>query len=290
MLYITYIATIIAALFNASSTILQRMAASKTETHQLYSSRFFYRIIKNRLFIMGFIFQILAAIMTIVALRFGPLIVVEPLLTIDLVFLLLLIHWRMKVWIQLRDWLSLAAIIAGLVGLFLITNPTGGDLNYRPFPWVILISIMTPIVVIMALAIRRVKSAKTRAFLAGIATSGSYGLTASLTKLSIDLYDRHGFIYLIDRWPIYALVVSTAIGIYLMINMYGSGPLTISQPTVEVFDPSITVLIGIVIFGDNYNVSPFSIFETIFLVIILALGIIGLGSSPRINKAETDGL
>jgi len=290
MLYISYIATIIAALFNASSTVTQRLATNKPEARQLFSHRFFYEMIKNKLFIFGFCLQIAASILTVIALRFGPLIVVEPLLTIDLVFLLLLIHWRMKVWIQLRDWIALAAIIIGLVGLFLITNPRGGDLNYRPFPWLILISIMAPIVFILALVIRRVRSPKKRALLAGIAASAAYGLTASLTKLCIDLYTRHGFMYVIDRWPIYGLIVSGIVSIYLMVNMYGSGPLTISQPTVEVFDPGITVLIGIVIFGDSYNVSATSIFETVIFAIILAGGIIALGSSPRINKAENHGL
>ncbi len=290
MLIITYTAAIFAAILNASSSVMQRIATSKPEAKRLFSHRFAYDMIRNRLFIIGFGLQVAAFASQAVALKNGPLIIVEPLLTCDLIFLLVLIHWYLKIKVKVRDWISAVAIIAGLSGMLIAARPRGGHLNYSATPWVILISLMGPIIIVLALIIRRLKSANIRALLAGIAAASTFALNAAFTKLALNLYATYGAKSLITSWPLYALIISGLISIYLMLNAFGSGPLAISVPVMEVVEPTLAVLIGVSIFGDNYSRSPLDISFGLIFTLLLVGGIVSLASSPRIHQAGEMGI
>jgi drug/metabolite transporter (DMT)-like permease len=290
MLAVTYSAAILAALLNASAAVIERLATAKPDAKRLFSHHFVYEMIKSRLFLSGFGLQVLAFVFQAIALKNGPLIIVMPLMTSDLVFLLLLIHWKLGIHIKLRDVLSVLMIILGLAGLFAATTPTQGNLTYNATPWFILVSIVTPLVVILALIIRKLESANLRALLAGFAAAISYAMNAVFVKLSLNLLNKHGWVVMLTRWPIYALIVSGLISVYLMLNAYGSGPLAISQPVMEVFEPGIAVSIGILIFGDSYKYSLGELFLALLFVLLLAAGIVSLGSSPRIQEAGERGI
>ena len=290
MLALAYGGAVIAAGLNASSSVLQRLATEKPEARRLFSKSFFLEIVKTKLFILGFIAQTIGFIAQAIALANGPLIIVEPLLTSDLVFLLLIIHWRLKINIRLRDWLSVGLIALGLGGLFSAMNPKSGNLlNYHAFPWIMLVSLLGTIIIILAIIIRKLKSPLLRAVLASIAAGGAFALNAAFTKLALNLYRSHGVIAVIDQWPLYALIVSGAISIYLMLNAFASGPLGVSQPVMEVTEPTIAVLIGLFIFGDSYSTSISSLAFGSVCIIILISGIALLGNSPRIHQAGEQG-
>ncbi len=290
MLAIIYIAALFAAMMNASSSVVQRIATKKPDPKRLFSQRFVYEIFKSRLFLLGLLLQLLAAISQAVALKNGSLIVVEPLLTSDLIFLLLIIHFKLKISIKPRDWVAALAVIVGLAGLFLAFQPRGGHLSYQAQPWIILASIVAPLVVILALIIRKLKSANLRALLAGMAAAMAFAMNAALVKLSFNLYTAHGLASLLASWPVYAFIVSGIISLYLMVNAFGSGPLAISQPVMEVSEPAIAATIGIMIFGDSFDSSLAALAAGLSFVVILITGIILLGSSPRIQQAGEQGI
>ena len=290
MLTLAFIAALIAAALNATSAVVQRLATNKPEAKKLFSHRFAFDMVTSKLFIAGFGIQVAAFFAQAAALANGPLIVVEPLLTTDLVFLLLLIRWKLGINISLRDWISAAAIILGLAGLFLAMQPKGGSLNYNLNPWIVLVSSAGSIIIILALIIRRLKSPITRALLAALAAAASYALNAAFTKLGLNLFSKYGLEALLTSWPLYALIVSGLISIYLMVNAYGSGPLAISQPIMEIFEPALAVTIGISIFGETYNTSTTALLFGSISTVVLVLGVIYLASSPRVHRAGDQGL
>ena len=290
MLAIVYAGAVFAAMFNAAAAVIQRIATAKPDARRLFSHRFAYEMIRSRLFLFGLLLQVIAFAAQAIALKNGPLIIVEPLLTCDLVFLLVLIHWKLGIHIKPRDLLAVGAIILGLTGIFAATKPTGGHLNYSAEPWIILVSVITPITIVLALVVRHLRSANLRALFAGTAAASAYAMNAAFIKLSLNQLNRHGIAYMLTSWPIFAFILSGIASLYLMLNAYGAGPLAVSQPVMEVFEPTIAVIIGIMIFGDSYDSS----FKALALALICALlligGIITLGSSPRIQEASARGI
>lgn len=242
MLIITYAAAVLAAALNAIAAVIQRTATNKPDASHLFSHHFAYEMAKNKLFLIGIVPLIAAFVFQAIALKDGPLSVVEPLLTSDLIFLLALFHWYLKIKMKLRDWLSAIAIMVGLSGMLIAANPRGGHLNYHATPWIILISILGPISIALAIIIRKLKSPTQRAFLAGLAAAATFALNAAFTKLSLNILDTRGVVAVLLSWPLYGLIITGIISAYLMLNAFGSGPLAISQPTMEVFEPTIASL------------------------------------------------
>lgn len=290
MLVIVFIASIIGASLNATSSVMQRVATHVPDSKRLYGHSFFYEMVKSRLFIFGFVLQAIAFLLQAVALKYGPLTIVEPIMSLDIVFFLLLIHFKLKIHIKFADWLAVLAIIIGLSGLFLATNPSGGTLEYKLKPWIILISILGTIIVLIAISIRQIRNSKLRAFLAALAAASSFALNAAFIKLSFNLYNRYGLHILITSWPIYALIISGIFSIYLMVNAYGAGPLSISQTVIGVSEPAISVLIGVLIFSEGYSTSTTSLIFGSICSLIIIYGIISLAISPRLQLAGEKGI
>ncbi len=290
MLALSYTAAVTAAGLNASSSVAQRLATQTPLVGRLFRLKFVLEILRKRLFLFGFVLQVAAFLAQATALKNGPLIVVEPLLTSDLIFLLLLIRWQAGIVMKSREWISVAAIIVGLSGLFYVLHPQRGTLNYSLESWMILISVMGTLIITTAVIIRQLKSQTARAILAGIAAASAYALNASLTKLVLNIFTQTGFLSIFTSWALYAFLVSGIVSIYLMINAYGSGPLAITQPIMEVFEPAIAVIIGVTIFSESFSTSKFALVVGMFCVMTLIAGIVSLASSPKINQAAAIGI
>jgi drug/metabolite transporter (DMT)-like permease len=60
------------------------------------------------------------------ALRFGPLSVVQPVLTCELIFLVVILVTAFHRTVGWRELLGIAAIVAGLAGFFVAASPAQG--------------------------------------------------------------------------------------------------------------------------------------------------------------------
>ncbi len=282
MLIFVLLAGTAAAALNAGSTLLQRMATGMPHRRSLFSRKFALAVTRHPLFLFGLVLQIIAAGLHILALSQGSLLVVQPLLTLDLVFLVIYLYFRYRLKIGAREWLAVGAIVAGLSGLFVIADPKNGQTPYHLAPWLLTTGLICFGIALSILITKRSPSPKIRAAAAGIASACAYALNASYAKLSLNLLRQGGFHSLFIHWPLYALLVSAIFSIFLMQNAYGAGPLVISQPLMESVDPLLSSVIGIFIFGDIVNHSPLAIVGESLSALLLLVGIISLGGSKKI--------
>lgn len=290
MIAIAIVAGIIASALNAGSGILQRLAAGKPKPQEIFSREFTARVSANRKFIVGFGLQILAFLMQAVALKYGPIALVEPVMTLDLVFLLLFLRFRFDVAIGIAEWLAVGAVCGGLGLLFLMGRPESGSYDYQLSSWIAAISIVAFIVITAAIIVRRLHSPSKRAALAGLAASGTYALNSISVKLAIHGLNHHGFGYLLVSWPLYTLIISGIASIFLMQNMYGAGPLAVSQPVIEIGEPVIAVAIGVTVFGETLHTTPLDLALESIGAIAIAWGIIRLSRSENIHSASDKGI
>lgn len=290
MILFAFLAALAAAALNAGSAVLQRLATKKPDIKELFSAGLAAQVVTNRKFLLGIGLQILGFLAQAVALSNGPLVVVEPILTMDLVFLLIFIYFTVGVRAGLREWLAVAFICIGLSSVFVAARPRGGHLQYHPLPWIITTLAIGLLVGLCIAGVRRLQSGKQRALLGGMAASGTFALNAAFTKLALNLLHQNGFMNMITRWPVYALMVSGLVSLYLMQNAYSAGPLAYSQPALEITEPIISVAIGIVIFGDIINYAAPNLAVELAGAALLGCGIIMLASSEKIHSAGRKGL
>jgi drug/metabolite transporter (DMT)-like permease len=290
MRIIPIIACLIAAAFNASGSVLERLATGKPEIGALFSRSHTIKTTFHKYFLYGIGLQLLAFVMQAFALSRAPLVLVEPLLTTDLIFLLLIFHFWLENKVGIREWLAVISMIIGFGSLFIVAKPHGGHIRYSGAVWLFTTMLIAIIVLICLFIVRVIKSTQVRAFLAAVAASLSFALNAAFTKLALDLLKHRGFTVMLEHWPPYALLVSGIVSIYLMQKAFGAGPLAVSQPTMEVIEPTVSVIIGITIFGDKVFHSPLALFGEILGVLVVSYGIISLSTSKKIQQAGNKGV
>ena len=122
------------------------------------------------------------------ALRFGPLVLVQPILAIELLFVfgylaLLPAARRSGPRVRARDWLAVAVMCAGISVFLRAAAPTGGRDHAPAGLWWLSAAITLALVAIaIALAERTGGSSSRRAAFLGVATGISWGFVAAVIK------------------------------------------------------------------------------------------------------------
>jgi drug/metabolite transporter (DMT)-like permease len=283
MLVLVVIFAVVGAFFNAWAAVIQRYEAGQLEPEQLFRHHFMKRLLKNKKWLAAVGMQILAFLFQAAALHRGSLILVQPIMTIDLVFLLLLLHFHKHVHIGAHELIAIAMICLGLSGALVFASPTAGKVMPGNKKVVLVICVISAIILVGIYLVRRTQSKNWRAMISAIAAGFSFGLVDLFTKI-FSQQVSHGVGFIFTDWQIWGLVASGLLATVMTQNAYGSGPIAISQPTMEIVEPIVGVALGIYIFGDSVNLSSGNLALSLIAGLIACSGIVLLSRSKRLQS------
>ncbi len=183
------------------------------------------------------------------ALHLGDLSQVQPILTTELLFLVLLLATWFRFRIGLREWIGCLAAAGGLAGFLAFAQPGGGDQAPTNLGWLVAGSICGGLVVVaVVLALRGPRW--WRAAMFGAAGAIGFAFTASLIKTVGD-YVAGDWTSMFLHWQTYGLAVCGVGSVFLAQNAFHAGPIAASQTALVLVDPLASIAIGIGLFGDN---------------------------------------
>lgn len=277
--------SLLAALLNAVSAIMQRRAAGEPTMEELFRKEFSKRVTLDRLWIFGFVLEVLAFFAQAAALKNGSLVVVEPLLTIDLVFLMLILYWRYHLNIGRLEWAATAMICSGLSLLLWVASPQTGHQPFMASRW---LETALPILAVIIMAIyfvRRTRANDRRAAISGFGAGLSFALVAMMTKLTTEQLHA-GIIAIMTGWQVYGLLAAGILSIIMEQNTFGAGPVTMSQPVMEVVEPLVSVFMGIMLFGDSIklNISALILESCASALAVAGIWLLGRSNELSIEK------
>ena len=111
-----------------------------------------------------------------------------------------------------------------------------------------------------------------------------YGLTAALTKSTLDLLDG-GVIDVFAHWQPYALLAAGFVGFVLNQSAFQAGHLAASLPAMAVTDPVVGSLIGVTLFGESLGATgTIAITATVVAVVVMAVATVSLARSPLVTR------
>ena len=111
--------------------------------------------LRRGIWLAGFGLMTVSFVLQAIALHFGRLTEVQPILTTELLFLVLILGTWFRFTVGWREWLGAGAAAAGLAGFLLFAAPNGGDLVPGPAEWAeVGGSCLAVIVITVALAFR----------------------------------------------------------------------------------------------------------------------------------------
>ncbi len=201
------------------------------------------------MWLLGFAFMVASFLMQAVALHLGDLSVVQPILTTELLFLVVLLATWFRFRIGLREWLGCVAAAGGLAGFLIFAQPGGGNLSPSNLGWAVAGSICGGAVVLaVVLALRGPRW--WRAAMFGAAGAIGFAFTAALIKRVGD-YVVGDWTHMFAHWETYALALCGVGSVFLAQNAFHAGPIAASQTALVLVDPLASMAIGIGLFGDN---------------------------------------
>jgi drug/metabolite transporter (DMT)-like permease len=196
----------------------------------------------------------MAYVLQAVALSFGPITLVAPVVAMDLLFALPLAAWWSRRRLRRRDWAGCGLVASG-VGIFLASSPPAAGRSDAPArEWLAVFGAVAIIIILAVVAAGRSSDA-TRALLLAAAAGVLFGLLAAVTLSFTRLLRGPGLAAALGHWQPWALIALGVIGLLLSQSAFQSGALTASLPVIDTLEPISGVLIGVLIFDERLAAS-----------------------------------
>ncbi len=281
-----YFLALAAALSNALTSILQRMGVEDAPAESTLKLSLLTHALKRGVWLLGFAFMVGSFLMQAVALHLGDLSQVQPILTTELLFLVILLATWFRFRIGVREWLGCLAAAGGLAGFLVFAQPGGGNLSPSAFGWIVAGSACGAVVVVAVLAALH-GPRWWRASMFGAAGAVGFAFTAALIKKVGD-YVAVDWVHMFSHWETYALAVCGVGSVFLAQNAFHAGPIAASQTSLVLVDPLASMAIGIGLFGDSLRTSGvYGPLEALSLLVMFT-GAVFIAHSPLISGLKGD--
>jgi hypothetical protein len=284
---LVYVLALCASLANALTSVFQRIGVEDAPADTTLRLSLLRYAVKRGIWLLGFALMIVSFVVQAIALHFGRLSQVQPILTTELVFLTAILAIWFGFRIGRREWLGSLGVTAGLAGFLYFAHPEYGMVPPPLWRWAI--AIIACVITITAAIIAAMRGPRWwRAAMFGTAAAISFAFTAACTKIVSD-YAAADWTQLYRHWQTYALAIFGLLAVFLTQNAMHAGPIVASQSTLVLVDPLASILIGVSLFGDDLQTSGASIpLEALSLLVAFG-GAFMLAHSPLISGLRAGG-
>ncbi len=277
---------VLSALSSACSAVLQRLAATGRSSATRSLRRTAIDLVRQPAWLFGGLFLISTFGFQALALYFGPLSVVQPILVLELIFTLGLRAFLLRDDIASRTWSAALTICLGLAAFLALASPSEGTHVPDAGQWALAVSTRGLAVVVLLLLSRHGSPAR-RAALFGAATAVVWSVDAAFVKQAVDTLAHGGLPGLLTHWPVYAMAATGILGTILLQAAYTVGPLAASQATLLIVDPLASIALGIELFGEQLSTGPGYVLGAVVSLAVLAAGVVMLSIwAPPVMTAE----
>jgi hypothetical protein len=275
-----------ASLANALTSVFQRMGVEDAPAEKTLKLSLMSYAVRRGVWLLGFALMIVSFILQAVALHFGRLSQVQPILTLELVFLVAVLSVWLGFSVGPREWLGSLAAVGGLAGFLYCAHPEEGNLSASFWSWMITgTACSVGIAVAVFLALRGPRW--WRAAMFGTAAAISFALTAACTKV-VSNFVAKDWTSLYRHGQSYALIFFGALAVFLTQNAFHAGPIVASQSTIVMVDPLASILIGVGLFGDDLRTGGAWGPLEAFSLLVMFLGAFSLAHSPLVSGMKGD--
>jgi drug/metabolite transporter (DMT)-like permease len=263
---------LLSAFSNATTAVLQRQA-SVSQSEELKGWRSALALVRDPRWLVGLVFLGGTFVFQAIALYYGGLAVVQPLLVTELIFTLALRRYWLHDVIRTRTWTAALMICVGLAAFLLAARPEEGHRVASVGEWVWALATRGCVILILVVLSRTGPPAR-RAALLGCAAGLIWAIDAAFVKAATDLFSQSGWTALLVHWPLYAVVATGVLGTILLQAAFAAGPLAASQPAILIVDPLASIALGIELFGENLHTNALAITVSVIGLVVMAAGVV----------------
>jgi len=246
---IAVVAALTAAFCFAEASLVQQTVARASGADEVLRFRLLLDLARRPRWLAGIGLDALSFFILALALAFGPLTLVQPLASLDVLFVLPLIARRQHRRLTLGDGIGAVLVAAGIATFLAIATPTGGTAVPGLTAWTPVFLGAALLSGLAAMAGLRVEG-KARVIWLAVAAGAVYGVLDSLAKATVDVVAHRG-LGVMATWEPWALLAAGITGALLGQSAFSSGALSLSLPVIGTLAPITAVVIGATVFGEQ---------------------------------------
>jgi hypothetical protein len=246
---IAVVAALTAAFCFAEASLVQQTVARASGADEVLRFRLLLDLARRPRWLAGIGLDALSFFILGLALAFGPLALVQPLASLDVLFVLPLIARRQHRRLTWGDGIGAALVAAGIAIFLAIATPSGGTAVPGLRAWAPVFVGAALLCGLCAMTGLRVDG-KARVIWFAVAAGAMYGVLDSLAKATVDVLAGHG-LGVLATWEPWALLAAGITGALLGQSAFSSGALSLSLPVIGTLSPITAVVIGATVFGEQ---------------------------------------
>jgi len=265
---------LVASITFAASDVIEQRATHTVSERQPLDPRLFKDLAAKRSWRVGILFDITASALQAVALHFGALSLVQPLLVLNLPFAAVMSRLVAR---RPPDWVMAGGVICctGGLALFLaIARPHGGSNTVSPTADVLPLAVGLAATIVLCLAFAHFGPQQGRSLATALACGVVFGITAFLLKEMTQTLPL-GFSHPSQQWPLYAFIVLEPAGFLLNQNAFQES--TLIAPVLSLrtaADPLVAIGIGVLWLDEQIASGPANFAAEAIGLVIMVLGIV----------------
>jgi drug/metabolite transporter (DMT)-like permease len=260
-----------AALVFGIASVADQRSTKRVRRRQPLSPKIFLDLVRQPLWVAATGGTLAAFALQVLALRYGPLALVEPILAAGMVVAALISAALRR---RFDNWLfaGVFATAIGLAGFLAIAQPTEGKSSVS---FLVVLPLGAGLAAGVAGCLTLAgRNATLRPLALALACGICYGVSAFLVKIVVTDVSG-GLTGLLTDWPIYALAVTGPMGFLLNENAFQQG--TLISPVlaiITVCDPIISIALAAIWLNEKLSSSPAGVAGEVISLCIMVAGIV----------------
>jgi drug/metabolite transporter (DMT)-like permease len=278
------LALLSAALFG-TGVALQQQPAAQVPMELAGRPGLLVRVAQQPAWLVGVAAEIGGFALQVIALRHGSLVVVQPLLTVSLLFTIALAGAWTRQGVTAHEWMAVVAVVGGLAVFLAVASPSEHSSGLAGSEdWVVTgLSIAAGLAFLVWYGLHR--SDRRRAAALGLAAGLGDAFMAVLTKAFAHQTD-HGLVAVVTSWIPYALCAAGLTAMLLTQTAYQAGLPKVSLPLITVADPLVSCGIGVGLFGEAIHLGGGRAPVVSAAIVLMAAGLVVLSRSHAAEVPE----
>jgi drug/metabolite transporter (DMT)-like permease len=283
---VDYGLTLLAAALIGAGFVLQQYAAQREPESRFLSLRLILDLLRQRRWLAGIGAMVAGQILAAWSIGNLSLAFVEPLLTTNLVFALLLSVPIARATLRFSEVFGAVVLCTGVALLSVARSAKPIGLSFGSFSHWPAAAVIAGVAYV-AVHLGRLHPGRLRALLTGTGAGLIFGIQDALTRQTLEILSHHGISALFTSWAPYALVGAGTLGIWLMQSAFNSGPLPLSLPAIAAGEPLVGITLGVLVFGDRIQVTPGELALQACGIVALIVGVIIVGRAPALSQLHS---
>lgn len=273
------------ALCVASGDVLQQRAAHCIADRSVGTVELFAGLLRSRRWWWGALLLVASIALQAAALGQGSVLMVQALLMSSVLFALPINAWFSHRRVVGGEWVWAALLTAAVIVVVVVGNPEAGHAGASLRTWAAVVAVLGPLLVGCVVA-GRIRGGAVAAALFAFASGALWGVFAVLAKQVVArLGDGAGAL---TRTPeLYACILVAVGGVAWSQAAFRAGPLTASMPTLQMSQPVVAAVLGVVVLGETLNTGRAGMIALAAAALVMTAAIVKLARVEAVSTRDS---